>query len=78
LWDNFCYILVNVSPLITLVKKKGPPTISIISGTGAASGQKLTLGLLASITLEIIHFCAYAQFPEFLSFFKCILEVMPC
>jgi hypothetical protein len=30
------------------------------------SGQKLTLGLLATITLEVVLFCAYAPFPAFL------------
>jgi hypothetical protein len=36
------------------------------------------LGLLASITLEIIPFCAYALFSVLLPIFKCILEVMFC
>jgi hypothetical protein len=42
------------------------------------SGQKLTLGLLATITLEVVLFCTYASFPVLLPFFKCILEVMLC
>jgi hypothetical protein len=42
------------------------------------SGQKLTLGLLATITLEVDPFLVYAQFPALLPFLKCILEVMFC
>jgi hypothetical protein len=42
------------------------------------SGQKLTLGLLAAITVKVVPFCAYARFPEFLPFFKCVLEVVFC
>jgi hypothetical protein len=42
------------------------------------SGHKLTLCLLATITLEVVPFRAYAQFPAFLPFFKCILEVVFC
>jgi hypothetical protein len=41
-------------------------------------GQKLTLGLLATITLEVVLIRAYAPFPALLSFFKCILEVVFC
>jgi hypothetical protein len=48
------------------------------TGTVLPSGQKLTLGLLATITLEIVPFCAYALIPVLLPFFKCILEVMFC
>jgi hypothetical protein len=40
------------------------------------SGQKLTLGLLATITLEVVPFRAYVPFPALLSFFKFILEVL--
>jgi hypothetical protein len=42
------------------------------------SGQKLTLGLLATITLEVVPFCTYAPFPAFLPFFKCVLVVVSC
>jgi hypothetical protein len=42
------------------------------------SGRKLTLGLLATITLEVVPFRAYAPFPALLSFFKCNLEVVFC
>jgi hypothetical protein len=42
------------------------------------SGQKLTLGLLATIALEIVPFLTYAPFPALLPFFKCILEVVFC
>jgi hypothetical protein len=42
------------------------------------SGQKLTLDLLATITLEVVPFRAYAQFPALLSFFVCILEAVSC
>jgi hypothetical protein len=52
-------------------KYKGP---SIISGTGAAIWTKLTLGLLATVTLEVFHFRAYAPFLTILTFLKCILE----
>jgi hypothetical protein len=40
------------------------------------SGQKLTLGLVATITLEVVLFHMYALFPALLPFFKCILEVL--
>jgi hypothetical protein len=49
---------------------------SIISGTGAAIWSKLTFGLLATITLEIVSFHAYALFPVLLLFLKCMLEVV--
>jgi hypothetical protein len=42
------------------------------------SGQKLTLGLVATITLEVLSFRAYAPFPAILPFFKCILDVVFC
>jgi hypothetical protein len=42
------------------------------------SCQRLTLGLLATITLEVVPFHAYALLLELMSFFKCILEVMFC
>jgi hypothetical protein len=42
---------------------------SIISGTGAAIwSKKLTLGLLATITLEVVPFGAYVQFLVLLAF----------
>jgi hypothetical protein len=37
------------------------------------SGQKFTLGLLATITLEVVPFCPYAPFPVLLPLFKCIM-----
>jgi hypothetical protein len=40
------------------------------------SGQKLTLGLLATITFKVVPFHAYAPFSALLLFFKFILEVM--
>jgi hypothetical protein len=40
------------------------------------SGQNFVLGLIATITLEVVHFRAYALLPALLSFFKCILEVV--
>jgi hypothetical protein len=40
------------------------------------SGQKLTLGLLATITFEVVTFLEYAPFPALLSFFKSFLEVV--
>jgi hypothetical protein len=43
-----------------------------------SSSQKLTLSLLAAITLEVVSFHAYAPFPVFLPLFKCFLEVMFC
>jgi hypothetical protein len=43
-----------------------------------SSGEKLTLGLLATITLDLDTFRAYAPFPVLLPFLKCILEVMFC
>jgi hypothetical protein len=42
----------------------------IISGTGAAIWSNLTLGLLATITLEVVFFRAYAPFPALLPFLK--------
>jgi hypothetical protein len=42
------------------------------------SGQKITLGLLATITLKVVPFREYAMFPAFLQFFKYILEVVLC
>jgi hypothetical protein len=42
-------------------------------------GQKVTLGLLATISLEIAPFPhMYVSFPELLPYFKCILEVVFC
>jgi hypothetical protein len=41
---------------------------SIISGTGAAILSKLTLGILATTTLEVVPFCTYAPFPVLLPF----------
>jgi hypothetical protein len=40
------------------------------------SGQKRTLGLLVTITLEVAPFRAYAPFPALLQSFKCILVVV--
>jgi hypothetical protein len=40
------------------------------------SGQKLTLSLLVSITLEVVLFRACAPFPALQQFVKCILEVV--
>jgi hypothetical protein len=42
------------------------PFISIISETGAAVWSKLTLSRLATITLKVVPFCAYALFPALL------------
>jgi hypothetical protein len=42
------------------------------------SSHKQTLSLLATVTLEVVPFRAYAPFPELLPFFKCILEVVFC
>jgi hypothetical protein len=41
-------------------------------------GQKLTLGLLAIITLEEVPFRAYAPFSVLQPFFTCILEIVFC
>jgi hypothetical protein len=38
--------------------------------------QNLTLGLLVTITLEVVPFRAYAPFPALLSFFNCTLTVV--
>jgi hypothetical protein len=40
------------------------------------SGQKQTLGLLTTITLEVVPFHVYAWFPALLNFLKCVLEVV--
>jgi hypothetical protein len=42
------------------------------------SGQELTLSLLATIALEVVHVRPYASFSGPLPFFKCILEILPC
>jgi hypothetical protein len=42
------------------------------------SSQKLTLGLLATITLEAIPFNKYSPYPALLPFFKFILEIVLC
>jgi hypothetical protein len=41
-------------------------------------GQTLTLGILATFTLEVVLFRSYAQLPVLLPFCKCILEVIFC
>jgi hypothetical protein len=41
-------------------------------------GQKLTLGILATISLKVNPFRAYAPFPALLPFYECILEVVFC
>jgi hypothetical protein len=40
--------------------------------------KKLIFGLLATITLKVVYFHAYAPFPALQPLFKCILEVMFC
>jgi hypothetical protein len=42
------------------------------------SGQKLTLGTLVTITIEVVPFRSYAPFPALLPFFKCIQKVVFC
>jgi hypothetical protein len=42
------------------------------------SGKKLTLSLLATITLDVVPFRAYSPFLAHLPFLKCILEVLFC
>jgi hypothetical protein len=42
------------------------------------SGPKLSLGLLATVNLEVVPFCPYAPFPVLLPFLKCILEDVFC
>jgi hypothetical protein len=51
---------------------------SIITGLVLSCGLKLTLGLLATITLKVVPFLEYALFPELLPFLKCILEDVFC
>jgi hypothetical protein len=46
--------------------------------TGAAIWSKLTLRLLATITLEANPYRKYAPFPAILNFVKCIQEVVFC
>jgi hypothetical protein len=43
-----------------------------------SSVQKLTLGLLAIIALQVVPFLAYASFPELLPWFKCTLKSVFC
>jgi hypothetical protein len=52
--------------------------ISIISENDAAVWSKTNFGPAAHLTLEVVPFRRYAQFPALLTFFKCILEVMFC
>jgi hypothetical protein len=42
------------------------------------SGQKLTFGLLATITLEVVLSHAHAPFLSLPKFFKFILEIVYC
>jgi hypothetical protein len=42
------------------------------------SGQKLALALLATFTLEVVPFRAYAPFPVLLTYFQYVLEVLLC
>jgi hypothetical protein len=42
------------------------------------SGKKLIMGLLATITLEVVSFRAYAPFSALMKFFKCILVAVFC
>jgi hypothetical protein len=42
------------------------------------SGQKLTLGLLATITLEVTHLLRVCTVPSASAIYKCILEVVFC
>jgi hypothetical protein len=50
---------------------------SVISEIGVAM-SKISLGILATITLEVVSFRYYLPFPALLSFFKCILEIVFC
>jgi hypothetical protein len=50
--------------------------LSIISGTDAADWSKLTLRLLATITLEVVPFRAYAPFPALCHFLNAFWN--PC
>jgi hypothetical protein len=52
--------------------------VSIISRTGGAIWPKLTFGLLATITHDVVSFCAYALSPTLLPIFKSFLEVVFC
>jgi hypothetical protein len=47
-------------------------------GLALTSGQKLTLGLLATIALDVSPFIACAPSPAPLPFSKCILEALLC
>jgi hypothetical protein len=44
----------------------------------AAIWSKLTLGVLATIALEVVPFRAYVPIPALLKLFKCILEGVLC
>lgn len=46
---------------------------SKISGLLLPSVQKIVLGLLATIALEVVPFRAYAPFPALLPFYVCTL-----
>jgi hypothetical protein len=40
------------------------------------SGQEITLDLLDTTNLEVVHFSEYAPFSGLLTFLKCVLEVL--
>jgi hypothetical protein len=71
------YFLAN---LMTLFQLHGTHTKSHpqFPGLVLPSDKKLTLGLLAAITLEVVPFCEYARFLAFLPFLKCIMEIVFC
>jgi hypothetical protein len=56
----------------------GNGTVNTAISVVFPSGQKLNLGLLATITLKLVIFCAYAPLSALLPFLKCILEVVFC
>jgi hypothetical protein len=55
-----------------------PQDLQSIISVVLPSGQKLTLGLLSTITLEAVPFCTCSPFPALLPFLKCTLEIVFC
>jgi hypothetical protein len=70
----------QVSILFSIVTSlsERPQGIPCFVGLVLPSGQKLILGILATITLKVVPFLACALFSVLLQFFKCIMEVMLC
>jgi hypothetical protein len=65
---EFLYIYASTLFLYNCIISRMNKEPSIISGTGPAIWSKLTLGLLTTITLNVVPFCSYVLFPVLLPF----------